>query len=97
MLLCHRIPWQTHGSLSVTNKCVLGGLDLTFSLHFYIFLIFRLHFSHFLNMFFYIFFTFSAQLGGPAAPQTPLLNRGASPPGPPDLNYTKHEAVNRSK
>ena len=25
-------------------------------------------------------------LGGLAAPQTPLLTRGASPPGPPDLH-----------
>ena len=73
----------------------------TFSLHFryifYIFFTFSLHFSKVRFTFFYIFFTFSAQLGGLAPPQTPLLNRGASPPGPPDLNYTKHESVNRSK
>ena len=30
-------------------------------------------------------------LGGLAAPQTPLLSRGASPPGPPDLDLADHE------
>ena len=32
-------------------------------------------------------------LGGLAAPQTPLLTWGASPPGPPDLHYVKHETI----
>ena len=31
------------------------------------------------------------ELGGLAAPQTPLLYRGASPPGPPALNFTEHD------
>ena len=31
-------------------------------------------------------------LGGLAAPQTSLLNRWASPPGPPALNFVKHDA-----
>ena len=29
-------------------------------------------------------------IGGPAAPQTPLLSWGASPPRPPDLSATKY-------
>ena len=33
---------------------------------------------------------FRHPLGGLAAPQTPLLSRGASPPGPPDLKFSKH-------
>ena len=32
---------------------------------------------------------FRHPLGGLAAPQTPLLSRGASPPGPPDLNFVQ--------
>ena len=31
-------------------------------------------------------------LGGLAAPQIRLLNRGASPPGPTALNFVKHDA-----
>ena len=34
---------------------------------------------------------FRHPLGSLAAPQTPLLSRGASPPGPPDLNFSKHD------
>ena len=37
------------------------------------------------------FMTTFLPVGGPAAPQTPLLPRGASPPGPPALNFSVHE------
>ena len=29
----------------------------------------------------------------PSGPQTPLLTQGASPSGPPDLHYAKHEII----